>query len=72
MSRLLPNINKIIGLTGSDLQETHIRAATRALDGQYFKMTIQDSFKPHAICHGVEVFNKITDYRDVIEAICSQ
>jgi hypothetical protein len=70
--QILPNLNKMIGFTGSDLKDFHVRAAIKAIEGNFIKMVVQDSFKPPQVCHGVEVLNRVSDYSDIIEALCSQ
>ena len=70
--QILPNLNKMIGFTGSDLKDFHVRAAVKAIEGRYIKMVVEDSFKSPQVCHGVEVLNRVSDYRDIIETLCSQ
>jgi hypothetical protein len=60
----------MIGFTGSDLKDFHVKAAERAINGSLIRMNILDVFKPPPVCHGIEVFSKISDFRDVIETLC--
>jgi len=62
----------MIGFTGSDLIDFHVKAAERLIDGSLLRMNVEDVFKPPPMCHGIEVFSKITDFRDLIEALCIQ
>ncbi len=60
-SKLLPKLKFAVGFTGSDLKEFHIRAAVKVMDGTYVRMVIQDSYKPLPLCHGVDVYNKVSE-----------
>jgi hypothetical protein len=62
----------LIGFTGSELKEFHVKAAERAIGGTMVRMNILNIFKPPPICHGVDVYSKISDYRDVLVALCEQ
>ena len=71
-TKIFPKLNKLIGFTGSDLREFHVKAAERAIDGTLIKMNVDDVFKPPPLCHAVEVFSKISDFRDIVETLCIQ
>jgi hypothetical protein len=60
----------MIGFTGSDLRDFHVKAAERAIEGSLIRMNVEEVFKPPPICHGIEVLSKITDFRDIVEALC--
>jgi hypothetical protein len=62
----------MIGFSGSELKEFHIKAAEKAIGGHIVKMNILNVFKPTPICHGIDVYYKISDYRDVLVALCEQ
>ena len=69
-AKMFPKLRKLIGFTGSDQIEFHVKAAERAIEGLLIKMNVSDIFKPSPLCHGVEVFSKISDFRDVVESLC--
>ena len=71
-TKIFPCIAKFIGLSGSDLKEYHTRAIERTISGQTLKMNINDVFKPPAVNLGVDVYTKISEYRQIIETFCVQ
>jgi hypothetical protein len=71
-SRILPNLKKMIGFTGSELKDFHIKAAEKVIGGNLVRLNIANVFKPLGVCHGVDVYSKISDYRDVIVTLCEQ
>ncbi len=71
-SECLPKLHKLIGFTGSELKEFHLKAAEKAIAATMVRMNILNIFKPQPICHGVDVYSKISDYRDVLVALCEQ
>ncbi len=40
--------------------------------GRTMKFNVSDIFKPPSVNGGVDVYTKISDYRQVIESICAQ
>jgi len=70
--QLFPRFKIMIGMTGSDLKEFHVRASVKLIQGAFVKMNVAEIYKPPPVCHGVEVFSKVSDFRDVIEALCIQ
>jgi hypothetical protein len=62
----------MIGFSGSELKDFHIKAAENAVEGNLIRMNIKNVFKPASICHGIEVYSKVSDYRDVVTAVCEQ
>jgi hypothetical protein len=62
----------MIGFSGSELKEFHIKAAENAIEGNLLRMNIKNVFKPPPINHGIDVYAKVSDYRDVIAALCEQ
>jgi hypothetical protein len=36
------------------------------------KMNVTNVFKPVPVCHGIDVYSKISDYRDVLATLCEQ
>ena len=68
--QLLPRFKIMIGMTGSDLKEFHVRASVKLIQGAFVRMNVADVFKPPPVCHGVEVFSRVSDFRYVIEALC--
>ncbi len=69
---MLPKLQKLIGFSGSELKEFHIKAAEQAIIGTIVKMNVTNVFKPLPVRHGVDVYSKISDYRDVLAALCEQ
>jgi hypothetical protein len=43
---MFPKLRKLIGFTGSDLRDFHVKAAERAIEGTLIRMNIDDVFKP--------------------------
>jgi hypothetical protein len=68
----LPQTNYFLGFTGSNLREFHVKAALQALEGNIIKMNVTDYLKPTPVCHGVDVYTKLSDYRDAIAILSSQ
>jgi archaellum biogenesis ATPase FlaH len=64
---LLASINTMIGLSGSDMKDFHVRALEQVMLGQTMKMNITNIYKPEVKNWGVDVFSKISDYRLSIE-----
>ncbi len=62
----------MIGFSGSELKDFHIKAAEHAVGGHLIKMNIKNVFKPPSISHGIDVYAKVSDYRDVVTAVCEQ
>ena len=62
----------MIGFSGSELKEFHIKAAENAIAGTLLRLNIKNVFKPPPISHGIDVYSKVSDYRDVIAALCGQ
>ena len=67
---LLPRTSTLIGLSGSDMKDFHIRALEQVMQGKTMYMNITNIFKPEVKNFGVDVFPKITDYRLAIEQMC--
>ena len=64
---LLARINTLIGLSGSDMKDFHVRALEQVMLGQTMKMNITNIYKPEVKNWGADVFYKISDYRLAIE-----
>jgi hypothetical protein len=64
---LLARINTLIGLSGSDMKDFHVRALEQVMVGQTVKMNITNIYKPEVKNWGADVFSKISDYRLAIE-----
>jgi hypothetical protein len=62
----------MIGFSGSELKEFHIKAAENAIAGTLLRLNIKNVFKTPPISHGIDVYSKVSDYRDVIAALCGQ
>ena len=69
-TKVFPKLRKMIGFTGSDLRDFHVKAAERLIEGSLLRLNVDDVFKPPPLCHGAEVCSKITDFRDILEALC--
>ena len=67
---MFPLLKKIIGFTGSDLRDFHVKAPERLIHGTILRMNVDEVFQPPTMCHGIELFSKISDFRDVLEALC--
>jgi hypothetical protein len=65
-NEVFPKVQKMIGFTGSELQEFHIKAAEQAIEGSLVRMNITNVFKPTPVCHGIDVYSKISDYREAL------
>ncbi len=71
MQTVLAKPFRMIGFTGSDLRDSHAKAIEKVIGGPLIKMNINNIFKPPAICHGVEIFDKISDFRNFIASVCT-
>ncbi len=66
------SISTFIGLSGSDLKEPHVKSIEEFMMGKVLRMNINDVFKPGPKNIGIDVYSKITDYREVILSLCTQ
>ncbi len=71
-NEVFPKVQKVIGFSGSELHEFHVKAAEKAIGGSLIRMNITNVFKPMPVCHGIDVYSKISDYREVLAKICEQ
>ena len=62
----------MIGFSGSELKEFHIKAAENAIRGNLLRMNIKNVFKPPPVIHGIDIYSRVSDYRDVLAALCEQ
>ncbi len=62
----------MIGFTGSDLQDCHVKAVEKTIGGTLIRMNVNNIYKPPPVSHGVEVINKIQDFRELIVTSCTQ
>jgi hypothetical protein len=58
---------RLIGFTGSNLRELHIKLVERILEGTVIRMNPRLAQLFSLICHHQEVTTKVKDYRDRIE-----
>jgi hypothetical protein len=50
----------------------HIKAFEMAISGDVVRMNVVNVYKPPSDCKGVDVYSKITDYREAIAHYASQ
>jgi hypothetical protein len=67
--RLVP---LLIGFSGSDLKDYHLRAAERLTDGNLVQLRIKNGSTHSVVNHGAEVIAKIMDFREVVSTVCLQ
>lgn len=68
---IIPNLNFFIGFTGSDLKDIHGKAIQRAICGNLIKMNVDNIFKPLPQCKGVDVYSKISEFREAIAQLAT-
>jgi hypothetical protein len=54
------------------LKDIHIKAVEAAISGDLIKMNVYNVYKPPPSCKGVDVYSKVTDYREAITQFASQ
>lgn len=69
---IVHQLKLFIGFTGSDLKDIHYKAIEGAIAGDLIRMNVQNVYKPSPSCKGVDVYSKVTDYREAIAQFASQ
>jgi hypothetical protein len=54
------------------LKDIHIKAIETAIAGDLIRMNVHNVYKPPPLCKGVDVYSKVTDYREAIAQYASQ
>jgi hypothetical protein len=68
----LHQLKKFIGFTGSELKDIHVKAVEAAIAGDLIRMNVHNVYKPPPSCKGVDVYSKVSDYRETIAQFASQ
>ena len=68
---LVQALPSAFGLTGSDLRDCHIKFVEKELGFNLVRMDVNSSLLANSICHGVEVMNLVSDYREMIVKACT-
>jgi hypothetical protein len=55
-------MKRIIGLTGSDLKDFHVKMIEKLIHGPVIRSNFAHPSKTQLICHHLKVFSKVKDY----------
>jgi len=72
VTALLRSFPRLLGLTGSDLRDYHMKLIEACIAGRVVRIRGPSIAHQDVICHGVEVFDKISDFREVTTTLCQQ